>query len=93
MAIRLIVSIAAVPGKGAELAGVMAPRLAEVRREPGCEQYEVFQNIEQPDRLVLLERWADEAALQVHAGLNRARPRLGAELRAGASAVERFTVD
>lgn len=42
MAVRLIVTITALPGKGTELARAMAPRLAEVRKEPGCEQYDLF---------------------------------------------------
>lgn len=93
MAVRLIISITATAGKGAALARAMAPRLTEVQREPGCLQYDLFQNIQQPDKLVLLERWSDEASLQAHAELNRSRPPLGAELRAGPSTQERFLVD
>ena len=44
MPIRLIVTMTAAPGKGAELARAMAPRLAEVRQEPGCQQYDLFQD-------------------------------------------------
>ncbi len=36
-----------------------------------------------PDKLVLLERWTDQAALDVHAKLNQARPSLLPELRVG----------
>lgn len=93
MAIRLIVTITTLPGKGAELARAMAPRLAEVRKEPGCEQYDLFQHTEGPDHLVLLERWTDEAALAAHAELGRQRPRIGADLRAGPGKSERFTVE
>jgi len=93
MSVRIILSITALPGKGTELALAMAPRLAEVRKEPGCEQYEVFQHTEEPDRLILLERWTDQAALAVHAELNRQRPRIGEDLRAGPSKAERFTVE
>lgn len=93
MAVRIIVTITALPGKGTELARAMAPRLAEVRREPGCEQYDVFQHTEELDRLILLERWTDEATLAVHAELNRQRPRIGEGLRAGPSKAERFIVE
>ncbi len=93
MAIRIIVSIDALPGKGTELARARASRDAEVRKEPGCEQFDLFQNIVDPDKLVLIERWTDQASLDAHAELNRQRPQIGAELRAGTGRAERFIVD
>jgi quinol monooxygenase YgiN len=57
----------AVPGKGAELASAMAQRCLAVQKEPGCEQFEVFQSAVDPDHLTLLELWKDQAALDVHA--------------------------
>lgn len=83
MSIRLVVTITAVPGKGAELAQVMKARCEEAAKEPGCEQFEVFQSVANPDRLALLERWVDQAALDVHAKLNASRPPLRPELRVG----------
>ena len=82
MAIRLIVTITAAPGRGSELAQAYKGRCAEVMREPGCEQFEVFQSVVNPDKLALLERWTDKAALDVHAKANSTRPPLPAELRA-----------
>jgi len=84
MAVRLVVTITAAPGKGAELAQAYRGRCAEVMKEPGCEQFEVFQSALDPDRLTLLERWSDQAALDAHAKLNATRPALRPELRAGA---------
>ena len=55
----------------------------ECMKEPGCEQFEVFQSVLDPDRLALLERWTDQAALDTHAQLNRSRPALRPELRVG----------
>lgn len=83
MSVRLVITIAAAPGRGAELAQAYRERCAEAMREPGCEQYEIFQGVEDPDRLVLLERWVDQAALDAHAQLNLTKPGLPAELRAG----------
>jgi len=83
MAVRLVVTITAAPGKGSELARAYGTRCAEVMKEPGCEQFEVFQSAVNPDRLVLLERWADQAALDAHAKLNQTRPALRPELRVG----------
>ncbi len=83
MAIRLVVTITAAPGKGSELAQAYRARCAEVMKEPGCEQFEVFQSVVNPDRLTLLEHWADQAALDTHAQLNQTRPPLRPELRVG----------
>jgi quinol monooxygenase YgiN len=83
MSVRLVVSITAAPGKGGELAQSYKERCAEVMKEPGCEQFEVFQSVVNPDRLALLERWSDQAALDAHAKLNSTRPALRPELRAG----------
>lgn len=93
MAIRIMVSIDALAGKGSELARVRAERHAEVRQEPGCEQFDLFQNVENPDRLLLVERWTDEASLAAHAERNRQRPQVGTELRAGPGRQERFVVE
>jgi quinol monooxygenase YgiN len=89
MAIRLIVTITAAPGKGAELAPEYRARCAEVMKEPGCEQFEVFQSVVNPDKLALLERWTDQAALDAHA--RRQGPPLRPELRAGPTEREDYT--
>jgi hypothetical protein len=52
-------------------------------KEPGCEQFEAFQSAVNPDKLVLLERWTDQASLDAHARLNSTRPPLLPELRVG----------
>ena len=83
MPIRLVVTITAAPGKGTELAQTYKARCADAMKEPGCEQFEIFQSVANPDRLALLERWADQAALDVHAKLNATRPPLRPELRVG----------
>jgi quinol monooxygenase YgiN len=83
MAIRLVVAITTAPGRGSELAQAYRARCAEVMKEPGCEQFEVFQSVVNPDRLALLERWTDQAALDAHAQLNKRRPPLRPELRLG----------
>ena len=90
MSVRLVVSITAAPGKGGELAQAYKARCAEVVKEPGCEQFEVFQSVVDPDRLALLERWSDQAALDVHAKVNSTRPALRPELRAGAGEREDY---
>ena len=89
MSIRLIVTITAAPGKGSDLAQLYGDYCREVMKEPGCEQFEVFQSVVNPDKLVLLERWTDKAALDVHA-LTSSRPTLPHELRVGTSEREDY---
>ncbi len=90
MAVRLVVTITAAAGKGGELAQAYKGRCREVMQEPGCEQFEVFQSVLNPDKLVLLERWSDQAALDVHAKLNQTRPPLPEGLRGGAGEREDY---
>jgi len=73
MAVRLIITITAAPGEGVHFAQTFAARCEEAMQEPGCEQFEVFQSLLNPDKLVLLEHWADQAALDEHAKVNAAR--------------------
>jgi quinol monooxygenase YgiN len=91
MSVRLVVTITAKPGKGGELAEAYRARCLECMKEPGCEQFEVFQSALDPDRLALLERWRDQAALDAHAQLNRTRPPLRPELRASDGEREDYT--
>jgi quinol monooxygenase YgiN len=90
MAVRLVVTITAVPGKGAALAQVYRERCAEAMKEPGCEQFEVFQSVLNPDKLALLELWKDQAALDVHAKVNAGRAPLPEGLRSGAGEREDY---
>jgi len=83
MAVRLVVTMTAAPGKGSELARVFRDRCVEVRQEPGCEQFEIFQSALDPDKLTLLELWTDQPALDVHAQVNATRVPLPAGLRVG----------
>jgi quinol monooxygenase YgiN len=81
MSVRLVVTMHARPGKGAEFLKAFQSRCQEVQQEPGCLQFEMFQSGSDPDKLVLLELWEDQAALDKHAEVNRTRPPLAADLR------------
>jgi quinol monooxygenase YgiN len=91
MAVRLIVKITAAPGKGTELGKLYKARCEDIMKEPGCEQFEVFQSVVNSDHLVLLERWTDQAALDVHSKVNATRAPLPAELRVGTTEREDYT--
>ena len=91
MSVRLVITFTASPGKGGELAQAMEARCAEVQKEPGCEQFEAYQSVADPDKIVLLERWADQEALDAHAKLNAGRPPMREGLIAGRGEREDYT--
>ena len=91
MAVRLVVTFQGAPGKGAELAQAMKARCEVSRQDAGCEQFEVFQGVSDPGKLVLLELWKDQAALDAHAKLQTQRPPLAEGLRLGAGKREDYT--
>ena len=79
------------PAKGDELAQAMKARCEVSRQDADCEQFEVFQSVSDPDKLVLLELWKDQAALDAHAKLQAQRPPLPEGLRLGAGEREDYT--
>jgi len=90
MAVRLVVSITAAPGKGAQFAQAFKPRCEESRKDAGCQQFEIFQSVTNPDKFALLELWDSPEALADHAKLQAARPPLPEGLRAGAGEREDY---
>jgi quinol monooxygenase YgiN len=91
MAVRLVVTFHSARGKGAELAQAMKARCEVSRQDAGCEQFEVFQSVFDSEKLVLLELWKDQAALDAHAKLQAGRPPLPEGLRLGAGEREDYT--
>ncbi len=92
MAIRLVVKVEAAPGKREELRMSFASLCAEVREEPGCNQFEAYQNIDDPDRFILLERWADQETFTVHGNLHEKQwLKMIDELMASSPEAEEYT--
>ncbi len=81
MSVRLIITLNAAPGMGAEFAEAFAERCREVATEPGCLQFEAFRSVSEPDKLVLLELWESDEALAEHAKMNQTRAPMPAHLR------------
>jgi quinol monooxygenase YgiN len=73
MAIRHVVTIDVAPGQAAEFADAFKALQTIALREPGCEQYELFQSMDDPHRMALLERWASQALLDQHMQAERTR--------------------
>ncbi len=64
MAIRQVVTFRNQPGRAAAFMDGFAPINEKVRAEAGCEQYELFVGIKDPNTMVMLERWRDLTALE-----------------------------
>ncbi|MGE3302446.1 MAG: antibiotic biosynthesis monooxygenase family protein [Hyphomonadaceae bacterium] len=90
MSVRLIITLNAAPGMGAEFAEAFAQRCREVASEPGCLEFEIFRSALAPDKLVLLEHWESEQALAEHAKMNETRAPLPAHLRGPGSSREDY---
>ena len=54
MAIRLIVPMETSPQSRGELIKTFQTVSPEVRQEPGCQEYELYQSVERPEQFVLL---------------------------------------
>jgi quinol monooxygenase YgiN len=89
--VRLVVSLDAVPGKGAAFAKVFAERCKESRKDAGCLQFEMFQSVDNPDKFTLLELWESQEALDAHIQLLETRPPRPPGVRAGVGQREDYT--
>lgn len=56
-----------------DFAGAFKELQAIAQREAGCEQYEAFQSLGDPEKVVLLERWASQELLDKHMEAERTR--------------------
>ena len=62
----VIAQYRAKPGKGDEVAAVLALHRPKTAAEPGCRAFLVNRSQEDGDRFVLYEQYDDEAAFQAH---------------------------
>jgi quinol monooxygenase YgiN len=63
----LVVADTSSSPENADLFGRTLTRFAQAcRAEPGCLSYEVFCSVEQPERYVSIERYADTEAFAAH---------------------------
>ncbi len=64
--IVVIARYQALPGRGDEVASILAGHLAQTRAEPGCVSFLVNRAEDDGDRFVLYEQYADDAAFLAH---------------------------
>lgn len=66
--IKVVALLSVQPGKGEDLLAAWPALAEQVRAEDGCLAYDLHTVARQPDRFVVLERWASPAALRAHGG-------------------------
>jgi quinol monooxygenase YgiN len=74
-AVVVTVDYHAQPGQGDALQAALEPLLAEVRKEPHYIDISVLRSAQDPDRILLVERWAD---LAYYTGAHNTTPHLAA---------------
>jgi len=64
--ILVIGSLTAQAGRYEEALALSQEHVARSRAEPGCVAHAVHRDTENPNRLVFVEEWLDQASLQQH---------------------------
>ena len=64
--VTVIATVHPKPGHADDLLREMKANAANVHDEPGCLHYTYHRGIDDPDAIVVIERWASEDALIVH---------------------------
>lgn len=65
--VTVVASLAIQPGHEAEARRASKQAVQQTRSEEGCLRYELFEDLQDPLKMVMLEVWQDSAALQAHA--------------------------
>ncbi len=64
MAIRQVITFRLKPGAGRAFLEGFSPIVDKVRLEDGCEQYDLYAHVSEPEVFVMLERWRDLSCLE-----------------------------
>jgi quinol monooxygenase YgiN len=64
--IVLDVHMEAAPGRGEDVAKALGALLAPTRQEPGCLEYQLHRDPENPLKFLFFERFKNQAALDAH---------------------------
>ncbi|MVM35789.1 antibiotic biosynthesis monooxygenase [Spirosoma sp. HMF4905] len=66
MPLLVFANITARPGAEVDLKNALRELIFDVRKEPACQLYELYESAEHPERFIMHELWDDEAGLQAH---------------------------
>jgi quinol monooxygenase YgiN len=64
--IKVVAALIAKPGHADALKKVLGALVTETRKEAGCIAYDLCQREDTAEHFVMLEQWADAAALKAH---------------------------
>src|SRR5579872_2523962 len=64
--VTVVAILKAKPGKQAALKKELLKLIPPTLKEPGCINYDLHQDIEDPTRFVFHEKWKDRAHLEAH---------------------------
>ncbi|AKB80290.1 hypothetical protein MSHOH_3807 [Methanosarcina horonobensis HB-1 = JCM 15518] len=73
MTIRVVAKNQVKPEKVQEFMGLCKNLVEETLKEEGCIEYGVYQELENPEALTMLEEWKDESSLDEHLKSNHFR--------------------
>ena len=66
MPLLVFATIKAKPGAETTLKNALIDLVGEVKTEAACQQYELYESTEHPERFIMHEIWDDEAGLLAH---------------------------
>ena len=66
MPLLVFATITAKAGAETNLKNALRELVPNVRTEPACQLYELYESTEHPERFIMHERWDDEAGLLAH---------------------------
>ena len=68
--VDVVAHLHAKPGKEADLRRVLESFVAPTRQEEGCLRYDLFVDLDHPNKFTFIEEWASRAALIKHGESN-----------------------
>ncbi len=91
-AITVIATFTSKPDTIDDLKRELAILVGETRKETGCLSYILHQSPEKPTEFAMIERWADETALNAHFGMPHTKAvfAVAPELLASAVSITRW---
>jgi quinol monooxygenase YgiN len=63
---QVVARVVALPGHVEALRAVLLELIEPTRKEPGCIQYDLLQNLSDPTDFTFVEKWASNGALDAH---------------------------
>jgi quinol monooxygenase YgiN len=66
MQVDVVAHLHAKKGREKELQSVLEAFVEPTRQEPGCLRYDLFVDIDHPNRFTFIEEWSSREALELH---------------------------